>query len=193
MTPGSLAPAFVRIEYHSSFGPHVMIIPTNEAVSLTVPFASLEIQAWDSSNRNLDDMVNELVTAMLPRFPGSVEFDNYTFFSQPTPDDLPIPIGSTDLAGAGSATTPGWYKATQETIIFRDTASNIAKLVLLDFASGNNFEKYSNPVTIGVDVIATAFMDESNGWRSRKNFRPATFLKRTATLNEKLRRAYRMT
>ncbi len=193
MTPGSLAPGFVRVDYHSARSPHVMIIGVNEVIDTTVDFADFEVKAWDNSHRNLHDMVVELLTETLPRFPASVHFDGYTYFKKPLPEDNPIFLGSAALTLTGSATTPGWDEATQETILMRDTNGALFKLVLLDFASGNDFNKYKTAATIGVDAIVTKLSLVTNGWRSRKEGRPSTFIARTATINDKLRKAYRMT
>jgi hypothetical protein len=79
-----------------------------------------------------------------------------------------------------------------ETIVMRDTAGDLLKIVLLDFASGNDFEKYVNATTAGVDGIVAELADDTNGWRSRKGHQPQAFISRLAKLNDELRKAYRM-
>lgn len=183
--PASPSPAFVRINYHSPFGFHTMQIPT---------------LAWDSGNFAtwaagvVDDstMIEDLVTLMLPFFPEGVIFDNWLIFSQPTPEDDPVPVAAgLFVLFEGTAALPGWTKAVQETITIRSTNFGVSKLVFLDAASGNSFE----PITVP-DGSMTALLNEigdtSKGWSAQDNGRPATFIKLSKTLNEKLRRAYRM-
>ena len=192
MAPGSLFPADTFIEYHSAFGNHTMTIPMNAVTNPGAAANLLEVNAWDASSRLWSDMVNDLVTEFLPRYDSDVEFDIATCRTYASVSAPPVPIGTINLALAGTVVTPGWAKATQETIMFRDTGSNIAKLVLLDFATGNDWAKYTNAAAIGVNGIVAQFTDDANGWRSRKDLRPANFIARTATLNEALRRNYRM-
>jgi hypothetical protein len=176
MAEGTLFPAAALIEYHSAFGFHKQIIPTQAYSDPGASLAALTVANWLSGTVNWEDMVTDLVTEFLPRFPTSVEFDRATplYFSSPTAD--PLPLGTMGLGLVGTAGTPGWDKATMETIVVRDTAGDIMKIVLLDFASGNDFEKYVNAVTAGVDGIVGELTDETNGWRSRKGHRPQAFI-----------------
>lgn len=76
--------------------------------------------------------------------------------------------------------------------MLRDTNGKLMKLVLLDFASGNDFDRYVNAATIGVNTIVGQLSSSENAWSSRQNAQPSTFLARTAKLNDKLRKEYRM-
>jgi len=190
--PGSPAPAFVLIEYHSAFGPHVMKIPITGIQNIGEIATALTAEAWDLSSRGIGDMVDELVIDMVPRFPATSEFDRWSVWSQPDPEDEPLFCGSATIAAVGTAATPGWSQATQETISIRDTGGNLFKITLMDFASGNDFAAYTNAATIGVSGIVTDVTNMTNAWMSQKNLRPDNFIRRTATLNEALRRSYRL-
>lgn len=192
MAEGSLSPGYTFIEYHSRFGPHTMTIPNNQFENPGVAANLLTCEAWDDSSRLWADMVNDLVTEMLPRFAEDVEFDRATAFTKASPSAVSIPIGSITLALAGSADVPGWDNCTQETIIIRDNSAKLSKLVLLDFASGNDFAKYTNAAAIGVNGIVAQMVADTNAWRSRQEGQPTTFVARTATLNEALRQQRRI-
>lgn len=188
----SVSPAFLLLEYHSEYSPHVMKIPIRGIENPTADAADLTAEAWDLSSRNIDLMVEDLVDELVPRFPTTVEFDRWSAWSQPLPADEPLFIGSAGITGVGTAATPGWFKASQETISMRDTGGNLVKVTLMDFASGNNWDAYTNATTIGVSAIVGEMVALTNAWMSRANLRPSNFIRRTATLNEALRRAYRM-
>lgn len=187
-----LYPAYTVIEYHSADGFHTMTIPNNEPDDVTGDPNELTLVAWNATSRNWLDMVTDLLAECVPRLPATGGFDRATLWTLDTPTSLPTFRGSASVTTVGTAATPGWSRATQETINLRDSNGKVMKLTLLDFASGNDFGKYVNPGTIGVDGIVAELVSDTNAWASRQNARPVTFLSRTATLNEKLRRSYRL-
>lgn len=187
-----LYPAYTQIEYHSAYGFHNMLIPNTAPDDVTGAPLDLTLQAWDTSSRNWSDMVLDLITEIVPRFPAEAEFDRATLWTLDTPTSLPFYRGSFAIGAIGTAAVPGWSMATQETISMRDANGKLLKLVLLDFATGDDFGRYTNATTIGVNLIVGQLSLSSNAWSSRQNGQPSTFLARTATLNEKLRREYRL-
>lgn len=190
--PNSPAPAFFRANYHSAFGIHTMQVPTRAWSSDPLfPIAGV-FEAWDTASIDAQVMIEGFVDQLLPFYPNSVIFDNFLIFSQPTPDDDPLPVAGAVFTGKiGSAGTPGWTKAVQLTMSLRSTLFGIAKYVFLDAASGSNFDPIQVPDTPMSDLI-TYVTDETNAFSAQDNGRPNTFIKLTKTLNEKLRRAYRM-
>ena len=190
--PGSLAPAFLEISYHSAFGPHKMQIGITGIENIGELPVNLTATAWDASSRNIDEMVSELVTDIVPRFPAAAEFDNWSAFSQPLPSDIPLFVGARAISSIGTAATPGWSQATQESVNMRDAGGNAFKLQLMDFATGDDWAKYTNAAAIGLSEIFGDLSAMTNAWMSRMNLRPSSFISRTATLNEKLRRSYRL-
>jgi hypothetical protein len=188
-----IAPGFIKVEYHSQFGPHTMILPVNTiSPDVGIP-ANSTIETWAGGSINAIEMTDALITTLLPRFPATVTFDRGTLFNKPTPGDLPEPVSGWSIDLDGTQVTPGWAKATQETITARDTAFNIVKIVELDYGSGNNFEKQISSTVAGLDDVITEWFASTNGWASRAGLRPSVFVSATRTLNEQLRRAYKMT
>lgn len=185
-------PAFVEISYHSVYGPHTMRLGLTGINNIGASADLLQATAWDSSTPLILDMVTALVTEMVPRHPASSAFDSCSVFSQPDADDLPLFVGAFSVSSIGTAATPGWFAAAQETINMRDTLGFMARLQMMDFASGDDWGKYLNPVTIGVDGIYGELSSSSNAWMSQAGNQIGSFISRTATLNEKLRRSYRL-
>jgi len=183
--PASPAPAYVRINYHSAYGQHTMQVPT-------LAWSSNQFTTWASGSVTDSKMIDDLVALLLPFYPSTVTFDNWIVFSQPTPTDAPVPVNASTFTGMdGTAGSPGWTKAVQLTMSVRSTNFGVAKYVFLDGASGNNFDPIRVADSAMLAVLAEV-ADTSNGWSAQDNGRPDTFIGLTKTMNEKLRKAYRM-
>ncbi len=185
--PESINPSFVKINYHSSFGPHVAEIPTLQWNSDNT------FDTWAAGTISDSDMIGALVTDLLPFYPSTVEFDNYIIYNVPTLDADPQPVASGSFTGmTGSSGDIGWSKAAQGTFSIRTSLFGLFKLTMLDLDSG---DQWSPSSALGGTAL-TLFdevSDTGNGWAGRDNGRPNVFIRFTKTLNEKLRRAYRMT
>jgi hypothetical protein len=181
----SAAPAFFRVNYHSAYGPHTLQVPTLEWVGGL-------FTTWASGTVADDVMITDYVTALLPFYPSTVVFDNFLVFTQASPSSDPLPVNSgTFTSLVGSAGTPGWTKAVQLTMSVRSDTFGVAKYVFLDAASGNNFDPIRT-ADGSMTALMTVLSDVANGFAARNNGRPNTFIGLTKTLNEKLRKAYRM-
>lgn len=188
--PASKSPAFVKVNYHSEYGAHVAIVPT---LAWNAGVAQGDFATHSGSVTPADAMIKALYTALKPILPTLAFFDNYVIYSQPAPEDLPVPVASGDLNFQGTEATPGWDKATQATYTFRTSNFGVMKLVTLDCASNNDFSKVTATGTTGILFdVWTELSDPTNGWAGQDNGRPMTLISQTVTLNEKLRRAYRL-
>jgi len=192
MSLHTLFPSFVRIRSASDFGAHVNTIPTRQWSPGGGTDDSGTFLAWDDSDRDAQDMIVDFVTLLAALYPSGVTFNNFTIFSFDSEDDPPTPRFSGGLAIAGTHADPGYTKAVQTTLSFYDTAFNTAKLVCLDSASDNSFNKHTAAdLTAAELAVGVEFSAIESAWSSRANLRPMTLLSVTRTLNEKLRRAYR--
>lgn len=190
--PNSLAPGFITIDYHSAFGAHKMTLPTNAInVNESDPAAST-IDTHDAGTVLWTDMVDALVAEAVDQFSASVTFDIATLYNQPTADDIPEPIATYSVGEVGTVGTPGWQQATQLTLIGRTLDVGIAKLVLLDFASGGAFTKTTVLSGSGLEALWGVLANVSYGFVGRDGTRPNTFIAATRTLNEKLRKSYNL-
>jgi hypothetical protein len=148
---------------------------------------------WSGSPVNESDMITFYVEALLPFFGANTTFDNYIVYNVPTVDDDPQPVSSGAFTGeTGTAGSPGWTKAVQGTFSIRTTNFGVFKITMLDSASGDNFDPSSALGGAALDLF-NLVSDTLNGFSGRDNGRPNVFIKFTQTLNEKLRRSYRMT
>jgi hypothetical protein len=190
MAPNSLFPGFVKVEYSSVYAPHIMILPTRAYDKDNGTFPS-----WlDDTPLAVDDMVSDFVELFLPFFAAGVTFNNFTVYTMEDEDATPIPAYSALFtAGAGTAMTPGWDKATQWTVTLRTVNNNISKLVMLDAGSFDNFDVIKTLAgQADLEALTDMWSDENQAWSGRGNSRPSTFLQASKTLNDKLRRAYHM-
>lgn len=191
--PGTLVPGFVEILYHSTAAPHVMRLPTLQWNDDASPGGAGSFESWSGVDKDAEDMVDQLTDVMLPFFNPLVTFDGFIVYTQPTDPGESFPVASGSFTGkVGTGPGDSWFAAVQTTVIARTSLFGIAKLVLLDSNSGDNFTPELTP-----SGAMTALLDEwfslENGWRGRDGGRPKTFVKATQTLNEKLRREYRYT
>jgi|ERR1041384_612969 hypothetical protein len=193
MAPNSPGPFFVQINYQSEFAPHSMEIPTLNASEAVLDPTSWNFLFPGGDTVDVSDAVADFVDLIKTQFPASVSFTNFVLFSKPDPDLPATPVFSGELAAVGTNGTPGWYKAAQLTMTFRTNEFGIWKLVLLDVGTSNNWDKVT-VLTSGeaFDTIRD-FVTSNDSWIiGRDGGRPQTFLQIAKTLNEKLRRSYRM-
>lgn len=190
--PESIAPAFVKIEYASANAPHVALIPT---LAWNDPEDGSDgtFDTHSGSVVGADGMINDLVDAIAVGYTSGLVFSNYTIFTQASPSADPVPRYSALLTQVGLTTSTSWQKAVQVTMTWRTVTNGIFKIVLLDAISSNNFDK-ATALTGGSVQLAVngEVTDLAEGWAGRDGGRPATFLQRSITLNEKLRRQYHM-
>jgi hypothetical protein len=190
----SLAPAFVRINYQSAYSIHTMTIPTvpyippslgNTTGDFDLRGAAVDVNAGPT----LSTFVNLLKVFFKP----TVTFVDYTIFTKDSPTAPATPRYTGALGIAGTSTQTAADKAVQKTTTFRCDDFSIFKLVFLDSPAADfNLFRNSPPDAAWTALINHVTADVS--WiASRKGGRPVTFLQSAATLNEKLRRSYKMT
>jgi len=123
--PSSLGPSFVEINYHSADGFHTMTLPT-----LEYDQGGDQFETWAAGTVDAVTMVEAFVDTLLPFFPTTVVFDNYTIYDLPTDPGPALPRKSAILTGkAGAVGAPGWTKAVQFTVTIRTTLFGILKIV----------------------------------------------------------------
>lgn len=189
----SIAPSAVRINYHSEFGVHSATIPALDWTPPSGGFDFGSFLSWTAVARDADDMIKDLCLTLAAIVPATVNFDNYTIFTYADETADPVPVASNLIAQAGLEATPGWYKAVQTTISIRTTAFGLFKLVVLDSASNDDFDPiFGLAPSPALSAIVDQVRDQGNAWSGRDNGRPDVLISQTKTLNEALRRAYRM-
>ena len=193
MPANSLFPAFVKIEYESAFGPHSMIIPTVEIAPPSEPGDPAQfILPTPLAPVDVETGIGDYVDIIKGLFPTTTNIVNYTAYTMADAEAVPVPVESALIDVNGTDSSSAWHKATQQTMTWRTTAFGIFKIVFLDSAVGS-FDKINTVGSSGVLFDLDAFVKASTSFiRGRDGGRPATFLQLASTLNEKLRRSYRM-
>lgn len=190
MAENSLSPAYVEVNYHSTWSPHVMTIPTL-AWNPGAPYGDFETHAGGAIAA--EDMVDALIEVLKAFIPASVAFDGYTIFTKETASAPSIPRAFKASGVVGTAPI-SWSKATQLTISAKTDEGGDARLVLMDAATGNDFDLVT-PSTMSASYTAlfAEWFADTNGWAGRDNGLPYYFTQASKTLNEKLRKQYHMT
>lgn len=195
MASNALSPAFVRIFYHSAFGVHTMTRPTRAWSVPAGGFLHGSFLDWADTPRDADDMIKDFVNTLAPLFSTDVSFDNYIIYTQADAESFPLIVNLGDLSIDGTSVADVQEKASQATYSFLDTEGKKAKIVLLDNAVGASFEPKGSYGALSADEqdMAIEFLSSGNGWASRNDARPNIFRQATFTLNDGLRKRYRMT
>ena len=189
----SLSPAFVKIAYTSDYAPHEMTIPSVPliaAVGEAPPYFDLRGAEIDVS---ADTAINDFVTLLSHLFLPTTHFDGYTIYSQPGVGDVPAPVWSAGLTQVGDSGSSAPAKAMQQTMTFRATDFTLYKLVLLDAPTALGLDRVPSLAASPAYTAVKNYVIAAATWiASRGGGRPQTFLQMSSTLNEKLRRSYKM-
>lgn len=192
--PNSLAPAFVKINYQSAYSIHTMTVPTVQynPPSPLLPSGEFVLRGAllpTAAAAAVTDYVNKLK----PYFKSTVKFVDFTIFTQAGPTEPPTPRYTGGLNIVGTNASTGQDKAVQKTYTFRADDFSIFKIVMLDCPTVS-FDIFRNsPEDPALTALINYVTAPETFIQSQKGGRPVTFLQVATTLNEKLRRAYRMT
>lgn len=194
MTPSTLWPCAVVLDYRSNFGPHKMTIPLTEWSPVSGGHISGTNLAWDSSQVDTDDMITGLVTLLKPFFYTDTVFSQYTiytFASVNAPARPKVAQGITGGTGTGGSYNP----ATQATFNFKTAGFHAFKLVMLDVAAGAQYlpvTAFPSPAYDTTIALRDYIISDANAFSGRDNTQPVTLAKLTYTINEKLRQSYKL-
>lgn len=193
MAENSLFPAFVKIDYHSPWGTHVMTIPTkgwNDDVSAG---GKGTFDTWGGSPADADDMVKDLVNLLKPFYQPDHFFDLYTIYTMASETAKPNPVASNSLGIEGTEASSNWSKAVQTTFTIRTDSFGIMRIVLLDAPNPASFDRIASfDASPEALALVTELGSLTKGWSGRDNAKPGTLVQIAYTLNEKLRREYHM-
>lgn len=182
-------PCGIKIAYHVDGLAHTMLLNAREWNAAGGTHGHGSFEAWDTTTRDVQDMIEGLVGLMLPLFTTSATFDGWQLFTKDAADAPARPREEgTFTAMVGTITPSVQHLAIQRTIVFRDTDFNIAKLVLLEAEMDKLGKVGSGTWDPDVQALAEQFQDSANAWSSRANLRPVTPLHIITTDNKKLRR-----
>jgi hypothetical protein len=193
MTQHSLFPAYLKIGYHSAFGVHTMTIPTRAWNSVGITGDVGNFINWEDVPVDGEEMIDDLIAALAAGFEDTTIFDSATVYTFESEDSPPRPQGGKALAVAGSEAIPGTTKAVQNQLTMFDTSFNTFKLVALDAASYDVWNK-RGPLALHTweTAVVAILTDTANGWSSRANLRPNIVRSAISKMNDELRKQYGM-
>lgn len=187
-----LFPAFVRLFYHTAFGLHVQTIPTKEWGAGISGGPSGGYLNWDGDPVDAEDMIDALVAELLDFQPASCIYDSAIIYTLSNPEALPQPQVAYTIGEPGvsaSADVP----ASQATMTLRTTGFNLFKLVWFDAAPTTDFLPQRSLPGSGQPLdLFNVVTSPLWAWSGRDGFRPNQFIQVSYTLNETLRRQYRL-
>lgn len=187
----TLFPSYVNIFYHSPWAPHVATLPTRQ---WSTGVGNGTFLAWDASDIDAEDMINEYVDALTALFTTEIVFDYYQINNFADEESAPVPVAYGDLAQAGSVAAGVIdNKAIQFTVTWQCVGGHILKTVLLDANSASDHDKIGpTGIAAAVPDLVTAVTAPTNAWASRAGTQPLFPKQGAYTINERLRRAYHM-
>lgn len=196
MAPNSLHPAYIQLDYHSIHAPHKAILPTTAWFPTSITGDLGSFAGWNSTPVDAEEMALALIDTLKVYYLPSTIFDLATVFTIANElAPVAIPRASIPLAivGTSSATAPS--KAVQNVFTFRTEEAHILKLYLLDApVIGGNFDRSARGTWSANEIAVEAEIKaDGNAWAGRDGAQVSSGIAITKTLNEKLRREYRMT
>ena len=194
MTEYGLDPAYIRLDYHSAYGPHTAIIKTLPWLPSSITGSMGSYVSWSTAPVDAEAMIDAQINLMKVFLKPDSSFDLATIYTKASPTALSVVEAVKSLGVAGTSAAGGVSKAVQATFNFKTTIAGNTKLVFLDYPHGTgDFNKQTfvdfSPAAI---ALFTNMADVTNAWAGRDNHRISSFVSVTNTLNEKLRKAYKM-
>jgi len=193
--PHAPGPTVVDVQYHNLQGIHVQRLHVRGWVEVSVGFDMGQVSRWsDDALIDLKDMVVDLVTLEADLYDDDTSFDVATVLTQATPTSVLVPQVSVALGIPGTVASGfTWSKAAQITNVWRTTGNGIAKIVMLDAQSSNDWDAVRTlPGSGTLHDINGLFTNSTLAWQGQDDTKPATFIGQFKTLNEALRKHYRM-
>lgn len=194
MAENSLFPCSAVIQYTGVQGTHKMTLPLNEWSPISGGHPLGTTLAWDTSQKDTEDMIDGFITLLLPFLDNTAEVQAVTIYTYDEPEAPARPRAAKTYAGqTGSGGTV--IPAAQQSINLRTEDFGQSRIVILDSVVSANFAPKRTITLLGDPdewALTTYFGDVTNGFAGRDGARPGIFGSITYTLNEKLRREYRL-
>lgn len=194
MTEHSRSPAFVQLDYHTLYAPHKQQFCIRDWFPVSSGHPMGTSTAADGSIVDLQESIDDLLGAMSVFAMPDCVWDLATVYTQAAPLGPAFPQANYVPTQVGTLAGAPPRKATEITYVMRTTSFNIVKMVLLDVPVSTNFEEKLPGSFSGPDnAFLTAFGDVGRPWVGQDGAKPQTAVRITYNLNQKLRKAYRMT
>lgn len=167
-----------------------MTLPTRDYVPGT---PSGSYFTWDGPSITAVDMVGDLVDLIKPFFPSTVGFDFYEVFTKATATSDSVFREAGTLSQVGTSALGGWSKAAEAVFSLKTTGNGEFKIVLLDFDSGDGWDKITFSDLSGASATFVTYLTGgAHAWSGRDDNPPFSFRQISYGLNKALRRKYDM-
>lgn len=195
MTGHTLWPASITIDYNSNWGAHKMTLPIREWSPVSSGHISGTATDWNDTQADVDDFVNDFVDKLLPFFYTDTDFTAYTvhtYSSVNAPARPQVAQTLTGKTGTGASYNPG----TQATFNFKTIGFFPFKVVMLDVAAGSQYlpvSAFPSPAYDTTIALRDFVLADASIFQGRDGTQVASLVKVTYTINEQLRKSYKLT
>lgn len=194
MTENGLFPAYVRYDYTSEYAPHTRTVPTLAWFFSSITGTMGSYLSHDADPIDAEAMIDALVVVMKEIDDPTTTYNLATVYTVDEATNRSIPRATKALTAVGTSAAGGVRKAVQATFNFRTAEINPFKLVFLDKPHGTG--QFDKQPFSAFDADAIALVDElestNNAWCGRDNSQIVACISATYTLNEALRKQYKM-
>lgn len=195
MTVHSPSPAALVIRGHSPYGSHTAYYWTKEWNPVPLVPGNLlgSYTNWLSLPVDGEEMADELVAKLAPFYHATYTIDSAQVVTIDPADPIQIPRAIKAYGTPGTEVDAGLDKATQILFMLRDTAYNMAKVMLLDCVISGNFLPLTD-ISGSAESLALVGVFTSDAWAftSKADLKIASFQKVTYKHNDALRKKYDM-
>lgn len=195
MTVHLPGPTTFVVRSHSVYGNHMATFLCREWNPVPLVPGNLlgSFTSWLSLPVDGEEMADELVEKLAPFYPTSYFIDSVQVVTYDPDDPIAIPRAIKNYGTPGTDVTAAWSKATMQTYIMRDSAYNMAKIVLLDTVNANAWDALTD-ISGSAEATALVGVFTSDAWafQSRAGLKITTFQKITYKLSDELRKRYGM-
>ena len=188
----SLAPAFFRLFYHTAFGVHTQTVPTKAWDPILGTNGAGGYLNWLGVEVDAQDMIFALVEQLNEFMPSTAIYDSAIIYTQADAEADALPQRAVTLGEAGTGAGVD-VPASQTTMTCRTTNFGIFKLVWFDATPSTDFLPQRSLPGSGQPLdLFNVISDEAWAFAGRDEGRPAQFIQVAYTLNEALRKQYRL-
>jgi hypothetical protein len=149
---------------------------------------------WTGTPVDAEAMIDAFITKAKVFQDPTTTYTLAEIYTKATPTSPSILEVAKSLAVVGTSAAGGIRKAVQATFNFKTTAGNPLKVIFLDYPHGSS--QFDKQYPVSFSSAANDLVDEmrstANAWAGRDKTRPAVAISVTNTLNEALRKQYRM-
>jgi len=194
MAENSLFPCSATLDYQTAYSIHKMTLPLNEWSPVSGGHPAGTNTDWTAAQVDTDTWMQgfaDLAKVFLDPDSAFLSYTIYTYADADAPPRPQVTKAFTTAVGTGDPPIP----ASQATWNFKTTGFGTFKLVMLDTKVSAAFGPLTvlgSPADDDEIALIDYILDDNSILRGRDQNRISIWKKNTYTLNEKLRKSYRL-